>query len=104
MRYREFVLRNRDWIFKWTYRVQFSFAFLGIGCAAIIQFELMALFIVLSFLCHVLIASYSGIVKQDFQRVIKQDPYFGLDGSTKRRLRRKTERKGEVKKIFNGDI
>lgn len=104
MRYREFVLRNREWVFRWTYRVQFSFAFLGIGCAAIIQFELMALFLVLSFGCHVLLASYSGIVKDEIKKIAMQDPTFGMDGQTKRCIRRATARKGEVKKIFDGNL
>jgi hypothetical protein len=80
------------WLMQWIFIV-------GFGVLGYFDYWLLAvLCLLLSFGCHVLSVTYRGVFLDYLQKLVDRDPLYGLDGQTKRRIRRKIERNGAAHK------
>jgi hypothetical protein len=104
MKYRQLVLRNRKWIFRWTFGLQWFFALTAIACGIFGLTLFLWISILLSIGSYILLASYTGVIKKDFQETVARDYFWGVPGRRKRTIWRKLKRQGEVKKFFDGDL
>ena len=80
------------WVMQWVFAIAFGvFGYFD-------HWIIATMFVPLSFGCHVLSVTYRGVFLEYLQKLVDRDPLYGLDGQTKRRIRRKLERNGATHK------